>query len=225
MSTPQPQYPYDPSEDLAQERAEVASFMRRIYHLGLTSSTGGNVSRKAPNNRIVITPASLDKARIRPRDVAVMDLSGALLTPGIHASSESLMHLALYRRYPHIGAVIHAHPVTASAFACSTTPIRVDLTCETYALLDPPILAPYALSGTEELARSVADAAGASSCILLQNHAVLTTGADLLEAFRRLELLEEAARITLITRQLDGVRTLSPEEKSALDRLVGRRRA
>lgn len=225
MSSSQKEALEDAGLQLAQERAEVAAFMRRIYRLGLTSSTGGNVSRRAAGNLVVITPAGIDKARIKRADVAIMDLAGEVLTPGIQASSESLMHLAIYQRYPHIGAVIHAHPVTASAFACSTTPIRVDLTCETYALLDPPVLAPYALSGTPELARIVADAAGASSCVLLQNHAVLTTGADLLEAFRRLELLEEAARITLITGLLQGTRALSEDEKAALDRLVGRRRA
>jgi len=224
MSASRRPAPSDTDEDAFPERAAVAAFMRRIYRTGLTSSTGGNVSCRASGGRIAITPAGIDKARIRPPDVAVMDLSGTLLTPGVQASSESVMHLAIYRRYPSVGAVIHAHPVTASAFACSTTPIRVDLTCETYALLDPPVLAPYALSGTDELARIVADAAGKSCCVLLQNHAVLTVGADLLEAFRRLELLEEAARLTLITRQLEGVRALNPEEKAALDRLVGRSR-
>jgi L-fuculose-phosphate aldolase len=152
----------------------------------------------------------------------VIDLQGRNLTPDLKPSSEGQIHLRLYQQHPHIGAVIHAHPTTVCAFACAETPIDLSLLCETYALLDPPVTAPYALSGTPELAESVAECAARSSCILLQNHAVLTTGADLLQAFHRVELLEEAARVTLLARQLEGVRHLTAEERAGLDQLIGR---
>jgi L-fuculose-phosphate aldolase len=204
------------------ERREAARFVRRLYHQRLTTSTGGNVSRRAGEDRIVLTPSGIDKARVRAEQVAVMDLEGNNLTPGLKPSSEGRMHLRIYQRHPQVGAVIHAHPTTACAFACAQTPIDPGLLCEIYALLDPPVLAPYALSGTQELAEIVAECAGRSSCILLQNHAALTTGADLMQAFYRMELLEEAARVTLLARQLEGVRHLSEQERGDLDRLVGR---
>ena len=208
--------------ELVAERREVAYWVRRLYRLRLTTASGGNVSRRAGEDRFVITPSGVDKARVLSRQVAVMDLQGGNLTPDLKPSSEGQMHLRLYQQYPRIGAVIHAHPTTVCAFAASETPIDLGLVCETYALLDAPVMAPYALSGTPELAQIVADCAERSSCVLLQNHAVLTTGVDLLQAFHRLELLEEAARLTLLARQLGDVRHLTAEERADLDHLVGR---
>lgn len=205
------------------ERREAAYFIRRIYRQRLTTSTGGNVSCRCGDCLIAITPGGIDKARVRAGQVAVLGLAGSNQTPDLRPSSEAPMHLAIYASHPHIGAIVHAHPPTASVFAASGTHIDLGLLCEIYALLDPPILAPYALSSTGELAEIVAECAGRSSSILLQNHAVLTTGANLMQAFQRLELLEEAARATLLARQLDGVRHLTEEERIDLDRLVGRR--
>jgi L-fuculose-phosphate aldolase len=204
------------------ERRAVAYFVRRIYRQRLTTATGGNISCRVGEDRLLLTCSGLDKARLKACQVALLDLEGGNLTPHLNPSSEWRIHLAIYQRHSEIRAVIHAHPTTASAFTCAETPIDLGLLCETYALLDPPVLAPYALSGTPELADIVADCAGRSSSILLQNHAVLTTGADLMQAFSRLELLEEAARMTLLARQLEGLRPLTREERTELDRLVGR---
>ncbi|HHX42315.1 MAG TPA: class II aldolase/adducin family protein [Armatimonadetes bacterium] len=209
-------------EEFHEERRAVARCMRRVYRLRLTSATGGNISCRAGADRFAITPSGIDKARIRAREVGLIDLEGRNLTPELKPSCEWLMHLRIYQRYPSVGAIVHAHPVTLSAFSCAETPIDIGLLSETYALLDPPVVAPYALMGTEELAEIVAECAGRSSAILLRNHAVVTTGANLMQAFSRLEVLEEAARVTLITRQLEGVRGLSPEQRAELDRFMGR---
>jgi L-fuculose-phosphate aldolase len=204
------------------QRRQVAHIMRRLYHRRLTNPAGGNVSCRAADGSIVVTASGGDKACLRAEDVAVLDPDGRNLTPQVRPTSESPMHLRIYQVHPSVGAVVHAHPVTAGAFTCAETPIDIQLLCETYALLEQPVVVPYTLTGTAELADKVAAAAGQSSSILVQNHGVLTTGADLLQAFTRLELLDEAARVTLISRQLDGVRHLTPTEMADLDRLMGR---
>ena len=61
-----------------------------------------------------------------------------------------------------------------------------------------PVVAPYALMGTHELATTVASAAkGPANVILLENHGIVCLGKDLLMAFDRLEVLEAAASMTL----------------------------
>lgn len=204
------------------ERKAVARCMRRLYRRGLTTSTGGNVSCRVGSDLVAISAAGVDKANVRARDVALLRLDGENLTPELVPSSESRFHLAVYRCVERARAIVHAHPPTACAFACSTTPIEIGALCETYALLEPLVVAEYALSGTEELAGIVAEAAGRSSCVLLRNHAALTHGENLQQAFSRLELLEEAARLTLLLQRLEGVRLLSQDERLELDRLVGR---
>lgn len=208
--------------DSYKAKEEVASFLRRLYERHLTTTSGGNVSCRCDESRFAITPGRLDKAGVEAEQIAVLTLSGTNETPSIEPSSEWFMHALIYQRLPSVNAIVHGHPTTASAFACSETPIRRDMMCETYALLDPLIKVPYARSGSRELALRVADAAAASSCLLLQNHGVLTTGRDLLEAFTRLEIIEEAARVTLIGLQIGGLRFLSEADRRELDAYMGR---
>ena len=77
--------------------------------------------------------------------------------------------------------------------------------------------------GTPELAANVAAAIADSNCVIMNNHGALTVGSTILEAFDRLEVLENAAIITLNTlRMTDAVRGLTPDQLSAIDRMMGR---
>lgn len=203
-------------------RREVAYVARRLYAMRLTTTSGGNVSCRLDDGGFAITPSGTDKARIRAADVVLLALDGSSRTAGARPSSEFLMHLRIYARCRAVHAVVHAHPPCASAFACADTPIRRDLLAETYALLDEPVTAPYALTTTDELADTVAACAARSSCILMRSHGVTTTGATLLQAFDRMELLEAAASITLMAARLEGARALTPDQRGQIDLLVGR---
>ncbi len=97
-------------EEFHEERRAVARCMRRVYRLRLTSATGGNISCRAGADRFAITPSGIDKARIRAREVGLIDLEGRNLTPELKPSCEWLMHLRIYQRYPSVGAIVHAHP-------------------------------------------------------------------------------------------------------------------
>jgi len=208
--------------DFKEERREVARFMRRAYNLKLTTTSGGNFSRRVGDGLIAVTPSQLDKGRMRGRQVALMDLRGNNLTPDLKISSEGRMHLRIYQEHAHIGAIVHAHPVTASAFCCAETPIRHDLLAEQYCLMQAPLVVPYAMTSSDALAEQVAACAGKAPCLIMENHGVTTTGATLLQAFDRLELLEIAARLTLMMPRLEGVRALTDEQKRELDALMGR---
>lgn len=209
--------------DYALERGAVAAFMRRLYRQKLTTTSGGNISvRVGGGDRVAITPAAIDKGRMKAAEVGVVTMDGENLTPLLRSSSETPMHLAIYQACPGVQAIVHAHPVTASTFSAAETPIDCELLSESYAILGEIVNAPYALTGTPELAAHVAAAACRANCILMKNHGVVALGRTLLEAFDRLELIEAAAQMTLITRQLQGVRRLDADERHALDRLMGR---
>jgi L-fuculose-phosphate aldolase len=180
------------------ERKEVARFMRRLYKQGLTSTSGGNISLRISNEIIVITPSATDKGRMRWKEVGVMNIMGENLTPDLKPSIESGMHLAIYKRKPDIKAIVHAHPVCASSFTAMKCSIETNLTAEACAILGTPVVVPYALMGTADLANLAAENIEKSDILLLENHGVLTTGINLLQAFDKTEVLENAARMTLI---------------------------
>jgi L-fuculose-phosphate aldolase len=209
----------DQPEKYKNERKDVARFMRRLYRQGLTTTSGGNISLRLADEIIVITPSATDKGRMRWREVGLMSITGENLTPGLKPSIESEMHLAIYRKKPHINAIVHAHPVCASAFTAINMEINTSLTAEARAILGDPVFVPYALMGTPDLATIAAEKAAISDILLLENHGILTTGESLLQAFDKIEVLENAARMTLIAEITGKPSQLTKERISEIDRL------
>jgi len=180
------------------ERKEVARFMRRLYSHGLTTTSGGNISLKVSEEIILLTPSATDKGKMKWEEIGIMTLSGENLTPALKPSIESEMHLSIYRKKKGINAVIHAHPVFSSSFTAMKCNIDTTLTAEAAAILGVPLMVPYELMGTAGLAKAVSDNILKSDILLLENHGVLTTGTGLLQAFDKIEVLENAAKMTLI---------------------------
>lgn len=208
-------------ENHFEERRAVARFMRRLYRQRLTTTSGGNISLRIGEGLVAATPAALDKGWLTPSQIALLDLDGKARNE-VAASSEIKMHRLIYAERPEVRAIVHAHPPTATAFTASRTAIRIDLIAETYAMLGRVATAPYALTGTDRLAETVAEAARGAEVILMENHGVTALGETLLQAFDRLELVESAATMTLIARQLGDCAGLDAQQRAELDELMGR---
>jgi L-fuculose-phosphate aldolase len=201
-------------------RKEVAFYMRRLYERGLTTSSGGNISIKN-EDMMFITPTSYDKGMIRGRHIGIITMDGKNLTTDLQPSMESAMHLAIYKKRRDVNAIVHAHPPVATSFTAMDQEINCALIAEARALLGKPAYAHYALMGTKELAAFTADAAeGNALVIMLSNHGVVCLGKDLLTAFERMEVLESAANMTILTSMLGGVKPLSEEQIREIDRLM-----
>lgn len=201
-------------------KKEVAYFMRRLYNKNLTTTSGGNVSVKLEDGRMLITPSATDKARMKSDQIGILSLAGENQTPHLKLSMESGMHIAIYNKRPDINAIVHAHPPIASAFTAMRKSINCTLTSEARAILGTPVLAPYALMGTPLLADRVAETVKQANVILMENHGVICLGQSLLAAFDRLEVLEAAAKMTLITELLKGKKELNPQQLREIDELL-----
>src|SRR5665648_9691 len=110
------------------ERKEVARFMRRLYNHGLTTTSGGNISLRVTDDIIVITPSATDKGRMRWKEVGIMNIFGENLTPELKPSIEFDMHLSIFKKKEEVMAIVHAHPVFASAFTAMNCQINTNLT-------------------------------------------------------------------------------------------------
>ena len=207
------------SEERKRAEKEIADTMRRVYERGLTTSLGGNISMRL-GSVMLITPSSLDKASLGDEDIANVDIeSGKNLTPGLKLSIESEMHRLIYLKRPTCKAVIHAHPVFSSLFSASDEEIRTDIIAESYYQLGRVVKTPYAIMGSRELAEKVSDDAFSCCAVLLERHGALTVSdKSLLEALERLECLENAARMSLLSRDMK-LNCLSENEKYELDLL------
>ena len=74
------------------------------------------------------------------KEVGIMNIFGENLTPDLKPSIESEMHLSIYKKKKEIKAIVHAHPVFASAFTAMKCKINTNLTAEACAILGDPVL-------------------------------------------------------------------------------------
>ncbi len=206
-------------EKYKNERKEVARFMRRLYNRGLTTTSGGNISLRVSEEVIVITPSATDKGRMKWRDVGVLSIMGENLTPKLKPSIEFNLHLNIYKKMKDVSAIVHAHPVFASAFTAMKGTLNTSLTAEARAICGVPRFVSYAMMGSAELADIAAQNAEEADILLLENHGILTMGTSLLQAFDKLEVLENAAKMTLITSMAGNKRMLSPFRIREIDKL------
>lgn len=200
------------------ERKDVARFMRRLYKHGLTTTSGGNVSLRLSDDIILITPSATDKGRMKWKEVAIMNIFGENFTSDLKPSIETAMHLSIYKRKPDVSAIVHAHPVFASLFTAIRAKINTNLTSEAKAILGDPLFVKYAVMGSVALADIAAENILKSDILLLENHGIVTVGSNLLQAYDKMEVLENAAKMTLMTemtgkkRPLDKARILELEK-------------
>jgi len=98
-------------------RRDLVRFGRMLHSLGFVAATDGNLSVRLDADRVLVTPTGFSKGMMRPEDMVVVDLHGKKLSGAYSPSSEIVMHLTIYRMRPDVGAVVHAHPCTATGFA------------------------------------------------------------------------------------------------------------
>ena len=199
------------------EKKDVAYFMRRLYDRFLTTASGGNISFKVEDKNILITPSALDKGIISSEQIAVISVDGENLTQHLKPSIETNMHLEIYKKRKDVLAIVHAHPVYASLFTAINRKVNTHLIAEARYMLGEPAIAEYALMGTNKLAKIVAESSLTSNVILLKNHGVLAVGKSLLEAFDRMEVLENCAKMTFLTELLQEKQEMTPEQIAAID--------
>lgn len=203
---------------------EIVRCCRRLWQAGLIAGQDGNVSVRYRPDRLLVTPRGLLKSDLAPEDIVEVGLDGSHLGGSRQATTELDLHLRVYRRRRDCGAVVHAHPPTATAFAVAGERIPADVLPEIAVLTGEVPLVPYATTGTPALGDAVEPFLDAHDAVLLANHGALAWGADLAKARIRMESLEHAARILLAARSLGRVTRLTPDQMHDLDRLRGKAR-
>lgn len=202
-------------------REEICRAGRLLYERGYVAGHDGNISVRVGPDRVLLTPSGVGKGRLEPDMLVLCGLDGAVLAGDRHPSSESGMHLLLYRERPDVGAVVHAHPPVSTAFSVCRRGLAEPYLTETVSGLGEVPVAPFALPSTPEVAESIRPLIHNHSAVLLANHGALAWGEGLWAAFDRLETVEHTAKIYLCLEQLGGGVPLEPEQVAALKGLRG----
>lgn len=193
-------------------RDEIMQTMERIYRYRMTTTSGGNLSIREPDGTVWVTPARVDKGGLRREDIVCVLPDGT--NEGLHPpSSELPFHQMIYAARPDIRGVVHAHAVALVAFSITGQAPDTRLFHQSRHVCGPVGFAPYALPGSEDLGRSIAETfAKGFDCVVLENHGVAVGGQSLQNAFQKFETLEFTAKTLVKARLLGDVRYLNEEE-------------
>ena len=202
-------------------RAEIVEVGRRLHERGYVAANDGNISVRLDDKRLLTTPTGVSKGFMTPDMMVMTDMRGTQLAGDRKASSELLMHLAVYEQRPEIRAVVHAHPPTATGFAVAGIPLDRAVLAEVVVTLGSIPIAGYGTPSTAELADAVRKDIATYDGLLLANHGALTIAQELFAAYYRMETVEHFARISLVARLLGRERVLSREEVLRLQELRG----
>lgn len=182
-------------------KKDVCLIAKRAQKDGLCKHKSGNFSaRDLETGYVVITPTSVDRELLTPRDMIVMDLDANVIEneSGLRPTSESLMHLMIYRTREDATAIAHTHSAYATTFALLNKPIpAIVYEVANMGLTKARVpVAPYGRPGTTELAESVIESCKEADCFLLEKHgAVAVDNRDIYEAFLKAAYIEELAEL------------------------------
>lgn len=192
---------------------------KRLDAKGHLAGAEGNLSARTGAEGLVVTPSGRCKADLKSGDLISMRADGSVVAVGARPSSEIAMHLAIYRARADVGAIVHAHPVAATAFAVARKPIPAGTLAEVAGVVGPTPVVTYRTPGTAALGRAVAAALRTANVALLASHGAVAVGPTIDVALQRMESLEQAARTILAARLLGRPKTLKAVERRTLEQL------
>jgi L-fuculose-phosphate aldolase len=180
-------------------RAEIVAAGREMLRLGLVAGTSGNVSAR-DGDEVLITPTRLPYDEMQEDDVVALSLDGTVLRGAREPSSELRVHLAVYAARPEAGALVHSHSVHATAWSFLGEPLDTGTEELEHAAGGPVLTAPFAPTGSNEIAAAAVEALGTRRAVLLGRHGVLALGESPARALDVCAAVERQAQIALLLR-------------------------
>jgi L-fuculose-phosphate aldolase len=207
--------PWYPSSHESELRRRLCEFVRRAYRQRLFISTQGSYSARVDSTSFLITPYQVDRGAVEVQDLVLIRNRRA--EAGKSPSRAATVHEAIYRMHPGVGAIVNAYPVNATAFSVSGVPMDSRTIPESYVVIRNVGSAAFGLQfgDGEQLAAMLS---ATRPALILENDGVLVTGADVLEAFDRLEVLESTAEAIINARAVGTLQPLSGDVTRELDR-------
>jgi len=209
---------FSPDTSESDLRLAIISCGEICYSRHLLMSNDGNISVRLDSERVLITPAKLCKGRMAPGDLLVVDLTGKVMDSAKdrEPSSETPMHLEVYKQRPDLRAVIHCHPIFATALTVAGLEFPLDVLPEVMQNLKSVPITAYARPSSYENAEVIRPWIRDYDAILLRQHGSLTAGRNLDEALIHLERIEHVAEVFWRASMSGHVNRIPPDELEKL---------
>ena len=192
---------------------------------GLVLFTWGNVSAiDRASGLVVIKPSGVPYEGMTAQDMVVVDLNGKVVEGAYRPSSDTPTHIELYKAHPQIGGIVHTHSTYATAFAQAERAIPAygtthadyfygSVPCARH--LTPAELEEDYEKNTGRIIVKTFRSRGldpvAVPGVICHSHGPFTWGKDPAQAVYHAVVLEEVAKMALLTRQDDADAAPAPQ--------------
>ncbi len=195
-------------------RRQIIEVVHRAYDQRLMTSTAGTVSARVDENSFVITPHGVDRLYLDLDDIVL--IRDGLRERRKKPSRAAPLHQAIYTLHPEIGAIVTAHSPAATAYGVTGSDFDTRTIPESYIVLRDVPLLPYGVQfgSGKKLAKRLSLE---TPVVLMQNDAILTTGATLSQAFDRLEVAEFSAQAVIDTTHIGKLVPIGFQEVKELE--------
>lgn len=188
------------SDQWVEQRLQLTEATREMYRRGLVGAYSGNTSLRLSgtgnDGLLLVTPTHHPYYRMEPHELVVVDLEGEPIEEGgMRPSSETRLHLEIYRNRDDVQAVVHTHSIYASVASVIGRDIPPLIDEMLLTIGGAVMVSKYAFPGTQQLAEEAYAALGDRHAALLRNHGVVSVGPDIWEALEVADLVERLAQI------------------------------
>ncbi|MCX6174121.1 MAG: class II aldolase/adducin family protein [Ignavibacteriales bacterium] len=197
-------------------RKELIQACHKVYANSFVAAYDGNLSARIDDKKLLITPSGKCKGELEEKDLLEIDYEGKVLSGDGLVSAEVKMHLLAYQNREDVNAVVHSHPIHASAFCVVDKELSQPIFPESILSLGKIPLCKYSTISTEEVEESILPYIGYVWVLLLQNHGVLAFGKSIKDAYFKVEKLEHFAKIMTVAEILGGANKLSVDQLKKL---------
>lgn len=211
------------SDEEARLRNAICEIGSLCYQRNYIVGADGNISGRLSDGTLIITPAGAMKGFLTPRNLAHVDMRGEVLDDGPKCSSEVGIHIVSYEERPEMKAVLHCHPPHCVAMTVAGIDLQVPIIPEIVVTIGGIPTTPYATPGTDELPDSIRDVVRCSDTLVMKNHGSVTLGTNLLDAYKKLDMIEHTARILWLAHAVRG--GIDPLPDEAVQKLLETRNA
>jgi L-fuculose-phosphate aldolase len=174
---------------MAQLETELIRCGKLLFERRLISGWGGNLSCRKGKNNFLITGQHTALGFLTPKDLVRLNLDGKPVRKNQRASSETLMHMAIYAGTD-AQVVVHVHPPMVLAFSLTHdvfAPVSYE---EKYTIGEVPVIALDTPTVTKP--EKVVEALKYNPVVIIKAHGTVAIGKSFQEAFLFTDLLEEA---------------------------------
>jgi L-fuculose-phosphate aldolase len=204
------------TEAEARLRKAICEIGALSYQRNFLVGADGNISARMADGTILITPAGAMKGFLQPPQIAHIDMQGEVVDGGPGASTERGIHIVAYEERPEMKAVVHAHPPHAVAMTIAGIDLQTPFIPEVVATIGGIPTVPFGTPGTDELGESIRATLRCSDTVLMTHHGSVTLGANLLDAYKKLDMIEHTARILYLAHSVGRAQPLARENVDKL---------